>query len=302
MRRSGENMGKIGFIFPGQGSQRVGMGKGVYNRYPNARKILDDANDILDFDLKTLIFEGPEDELKKTENAQPAIFTVSIMYLELLKERGMEPDICAGHSLGEYSALVGSGCISFEDGLRLVRKRGLLMAKADPDRKGSMAAIIGLKLEEVESIVDEVNGVVVANVNSPIQVVVSGDRAGILRVMEMAKKRGARRAVELNVSGAFHSPLMGDAKSAMEEEIEKIKFSVPSCPIVPNVYAKVVTDIDIIKDALIEQMTGRVRWVESMKAMKDYGVESCVEVGEGNVLKGLMRYIDRDVKFLDVEL
>lgn len=295
-------MNKIGFIFPGQGSQHIGMGKEIYDKYPEARIILDKANDILGFDLKALMFGGKEEELKKTENAQSAIFTVSTMYFELLKLEGIEPDICAGHSLGEYSALVGNKSISFEDGLKLVRKRGLLMSEADPDRKGSMAAIIGLELSQVESIVSDIKGVVVANVNSSIQTVISGERKGILKAMEISKSMGARRAVELNVSGAFHSPMMEEAKKVMEKEIEKVRFNTPRCPIVPNVYAKATTDVDIIKEGLVNQMTGRVRWVESMKAIKDFGVDKCVEVGEGNVLKGLMRYIDRSMKFIDVNL
>ena len=293
----------IAFVFPGQGSQYVEMGKDFYDNYEVARKYFDKANEILDIDLKKLCFEGPEDELTETQNTQPAIFTVSMIAYEILKAEGIEPKMVAGHSLGEYAALCSAGVFDFETGLKLVRKRGELMASAVSEgSKGTMAAIIALKRDKIEEICSEVEGVCeLANINSPIQIVISGEEKAVHSAMEKAEEAGAKKIVELNVSSAFHSQLMEPAKNKLEEYINTIEFNDPEVPVIANSTADFVENREEIVAALKEQLTNPVRWVESMELMGENDIELALEVGPGRVLKSLMRRIDRSIKTYNVQ-
>ena len=293
----------IAFVFPGQGSQYVEMGKDFYDNYEVAREYFDKANEILDIDLKKLCFEGPEDELTETQNTQPAIFTVSMIAYEILKAEGIEPNMVAGHSLGEYAALCSAGVFDFETGLKLVRKRGELMASAVSEgSKGTMAAIIALKRDKIEEICSEVDGVCeLANINSPIQIVISGEEKAVHSAMEKAEEAGAKKIVELNVSSAFHSQLMEPAKNKLEEYINTIEFNDPEVPVIANSTADFVKNREEIVAALKEQLTNPVRWVESMELMGENDIELALEVGPGRVLKSLMRRIDRSIKTYNVQ-
>jgi [acyl-carrier-protein] S-malonyltransferase len=293
----------IAFVFPGQGSQYVEMGKDFYDNYEVARKYFDKANEILDIDLKKLCFEGPEDELTETQNTQPAIFTVSMIAYEILKAEGIEPKMVAGHSLGEYAALCSAGVFDFETGLKLVRKRGELMASAVSEgSKGTMAAIIALKRDKIEEICSEVDGVCeLANINSPIQIVISGEEKAVHAAMEKADEAGAKKIVELNVSSAFHSQLMEPAKNKLEEYINTIEFNDPEVPVIANSTADFVKNREEIVAALKEQLTNPVRWVESMELMGENDIELALEVGPGRVLKSLMRRINRSIKTYNVQ-
>jgi [acyl-carrier-protein] S-malonyltransferase len=295
-------MSKIAFVFPGQGSQNVGMGKDLYDNFKEAKEIYEKACDILDLDIIKLCFEGPLEELTKTENAQPAILTTSIAANALLEKKNITMDMAAGHSLGEYSAYVAAGWISFEDGLKAVRERGLAMAGADPEGKGSMAAIIGLDADVVKMICKEASkqGVVVpANYNTPNQIVISGEKSGIVRAIELAEEKDATMAKELVVSGAFHSPLMEGALERFKKAIDSIEIKDGKCPVIANVSADVV-DKDKIKDSLIEQMTSSVLWVDSVNKMQEMGAETFIEVGSGKVLRGLIKKINRKLDVLSV--
>jgi len=293
----------IAFVFPGQGSQYVEMGKDFYENYEVARKYFDKANDILDIDLKELCFEGPEDVLTETQNTQPAIFTVSMIAFELLKEKGIKPSILAGHSLGEYAALCAAGVFDFETGLKLVRKRGELMASAVSEgSKGTMAAIIALDRDKIENICNEVEGVCeLANINSPMQIVISGEEEAVHEAMEKAEEAGAKKIVELNVSSAFHSQLMEPAKNKLKEYIEKVEFNDPEIPVIANSTANFVRNKEEIVSALEKQLTNAVRWVESMELMAENDVNLAFEVGPGRVLKSLMRRIDRSIKTYNIQ-
>ena len=288
----------IAFIFPGQGSQQVGMGKDLYESFPLARTFYDRAEEILGFPLKKYSFNGPEEELKQTRVTQPALFVHSVIVDQILKEAGIRPEIVAGHSLGEYSALVSAEALSFEEALPLVKLRGELMQHAGEIRPGTMAAILGLSDEEVEALCREASasGVVVpANYNSPGQLVVSGSVEGVRKAMELAKEKGARRAVELVVSGAFHSPLMESAVEKLKEAIENADFRKPRVPLVPNVTAQATTDPAEIREQLVRQLVQPVRWVESVREMVRQGATQFYEVGSGRVLTGLLKRIDRNV-------
>ncbi len=278
-------------MFPGQGSQKLNMMKDFYDEYPESKRVMDDACDILGFDLKKIVFGNDEHELTKTYNAQPALLTTSIMVLEVLKSKNIDFEVVAGHSLGEYSALVAAGVISFEDALKAVRLRGELMENAIPSGAGSMLAILGLSPEKVEEIVDNLEGVYVANYNSPLQIVVSGEITALLSAIEMFKAAGAKRVVQLNVSGPFHSPLMMPAKEKLSEFLNKIEFKRPQVPVVLNVTGKVAGTIDEIRSMLTEQLTSPVKWIDTVQTMNAMCITKYIEVGSGNVLCGLVKKI-----------
>jgi [acyl-carrier-protein] S-malonyltransferase len=291
-------------LFPGQGSQYVGMGKKLSETYAPAKAILDRANAVLGFDLADILFNGPEDRLTRTDITQPAIFTVSLMAMEAVKERGIAYDYVAGHSLGEYSALCAAGAFSFEDGLATVRLRGQLMAQAGDKSPGSMAAILGLEADKLDAVLKEASAsgiVVAANYNSPAQIVISGSVAGVQAAAKLAEAAGAKKVVMLAVSGAFHSPLMEFALPGLKEGLAKIAISAPRAPLISNVEAKPVTDAETIRALLLRQLTSPVRWVESMQNAMGLDVKEALEVGPGKVLMGLARGISRDLKVTPVE-
>lgn len=298
-----EEASKFAFVFPGQGSQAVGMGKDLADTFPVARKIFDRANDVLGFDLASLCFEGPEEELKKTVNAQPALLTTSTAVLAVLLECEPMPVYAAGHSVGEYAALVAAQAISFEQALKLVRRRGELMQQAAEAHPGTMAAVLGLSADKVKQVVKDCrqSGIVdAANFNTPEQIVISGEVEAVRQACEAALAAGAKRTVELNVSGAFHSRLMADAASAMEDELEKAEISDPKVPVVANVTADFVYTAGEIRQALAKQVAGSVRWEESVRRMISDGVTQFVELGSGTVLAGMIRKIDRNVSVVSV--
>jgi len=288
----------IAFLFPGQASQFVGMGKDLYDASPHAAKVFDLADNVLDIRIKSFCFCGPEESLRQTAVTQPAVFTHSVAALEMLREKGITPDIVAGHSVGELAALVAASVITTEDGLRLVSVRAQAMSAAGKTRSGTMAAIIGLDDETVETLCGEASSaglVRPANFNCPGQTVISGEDRGITKAMELAKEMGAKRALPLPVSGAFHSDLMKPAVEALTSALEGIAFSSPSVPVVPNVTATPTTDPDELKRLLIEQVVSPVRWTESVQRLSQAGVDKAYEVGPGSTLKGLIRRIDRDI-------
>jgi [acyl-carrier-protein] S-malonyltransferase len=290
-------------LFPGQGSQYVGMGESLLE-LPAARHLWEQSSDILGFDLVSTLLNGPEEELKKTENTQPALFLVSMMALEALKEQDITWDYVAGHSLGEYSALCAAGVFSFEDGLKLVRLRGELMAKAGESSPGAMSALLGLDANQVQDIVEKsqsVGTVVVANYNSPGQIVISGEVEGVAKAEEVATAMGAKKVVRLPVSGAFHSPLMAFAQAGLGEGLEQVSFTDPKVPVIANVNADTVTSGEQLKGLLLEQLVSSVRWTESIEKAVQLGVSEGFEVGAGKVLKGLVRSISRDLKVTPVE-
>ncbi|MBW8889746.1 MAG: ACP S-malonyltransferase [Fibrobacteres bacterium] len=297
-------MSKRILLFPGQGSQYVGMGKKLADSLPKAKAILDRANTVLGFDLADILFNGPEDKLTRTEITQPAIFTVSMMAMEVVKANGGAFDYVAGHSLGEYSALCAAGAFSFEDGLALVRLRGQLMAQAGDKSPGSMAAILGLEADKLGAVLKEAAtaGIVVAaNFNSPSQIVISGSVAGVQAAAKGAEAAGAKKVVVLAVSGAFHSPLMEFAVPGLKEGLAKTAIQAPSVPLISNVEAKPVSDAEAIRALLLRQLTSPVRWVESMQQALGLDAKEAYEVGPGKVLMGLARGISRDMKVTPVE-
>ena len=297
-------MSKTIFVFPGQGAQYVGMGKALSESFVPAKQLLEKADDTLGFSISKVMFEGPEEDLKITANTQPALFVSSMMVLEVLKSEGVDFDFVAGHSLGEYSAICAAGGFSFEDGLKLVRLRGSLMAKAGQEHPGSMAAIIGVDDDKIQELCDAVKnvGIVVpANFNCPGQIVVSGEVDAVKALVDNCGAAGVK-AVPLAVSGAFHSPLMQSAQAGLADAIANTKFNDLQKPLIANVTAQTVTSGAEIKDLLVRQLVSPVRWNQPMAyAIKELGVTSGVEVGVGHVLAGLQRKIDRAVKFTAVE-
>lgn len=292
-------MSRIGLLFTGQGSQATGMGKDLYDLLPSARKIMDDANNILGFDIRTIIFNGALEDLTKTEIAQPAIFIVSAMYFEKYKELDMPFEIVAGHSLGEYSALYAADVFGFEEGLRLVKKRALAMSSIL--EKGSMYAIMGMPLEQIEDGLKEYDGkVVIANINSKSQIVISGYEEETTQAASDFSKVNDTQVRQLNVSTAFHSPLMQEAEKTMATEIDKIEFNDPTCFVIPNFTATPSKDINEIKDALKKQITGRVNWLDTILSIKNMGIEQLYEVGYGDVLRKLNKAITLRPKCLSL--
>lgn len=283
------------FVFPGQGAQFVGMGKDLYDSSDLAKKLFEKANEILGFRISDVMFEGTDEKLKQTKVTQPAIFLHSTI-LAKVKSEIFHPNMVAGHSLGEFSALVAVGALSFEEGLRLVATRALAMQKACEMNPSTMAAVLGLENEVVEETCESVEGIVVAaNYNCPGQLVISGEVAAINKTCEVLKEKGARRALVLNVGGAFHSPLMEPAKEELMKGIEDATFNEPICPIYQNVSAKPETDPDIIKQNLIAQLTAPVKWTQIMEQMIQDGLSEVIEVGPGKVLQGLFKKIDRSI-------
>lgn len=295
-------MGKIAFLFPGQGSQYVGMGKDLYQNYDVAKELIDKANDILGIDLKTIMFEGPEEQLKQTEFTQPAIFLHSVVLFHLIQK--VKPEATAGHSLGEYSALVASKAINFEDALKLVRFRGQAMQKAGVDNPGTMAAIVGLSVEDCQKVVEQAKdaGIVqCANFNSQIQTVISGSVDGVRKAMEIAKSAGAKIVKELPVSGAFHSPLMQSAKDSLLAKLDEVNFNVAQVPVYANVTAKPVTKGAEIKQLLFEQVTAPVLWVDTIVNMVKDGFTDFYEIGPGKVLTGLVKKIEPSANCYNID-
>lgn len=281
---------KHAYVFPGQGAQFSGMGKDLYENNASAKALFDKANDILGFNITETMFGGTADELKQTKVTQPAVFLHSVILANVM---GIKPDAVAGHSLGEFSALVAAGALSFEDGLRLVAKRAMAMQKCCENTPGGMAAILNLEDSVVEQVCAEVDGVVVAaNYNCPGQLVISGADEAVDAACAKLKEAGARRALRLPVGGAFHSPLMEAARAELEQAIAEVEFHTPVCPIYQNVNAQPQTDPEAIKANLIAQLTAPVRWTQIVKNMIADGVEEFTELGPGNVLQGLIKKAD----------
>jgi [acyl-carrier-protein] S-malonyltransferase len=282
------------YVFPGQGAQFSGMGLDLYNQSDVAKELFDSANSILGFEITEIMFNGSAEDLKQTKVTQPAIFLHSVILAKILSDN-FKPEMVAGHSLGEFSALVSTGVISFEDGLKLVSKRATAMQKACDIQKSTMAAVLGLEDSIVEKVCDSIDGVVVAaNYNCPGQLVISGEINAINDACEKLKESGARRALVLPVSGAFHSPLMNPAKEELEKAINNTIFHKPSCPIYQNVTASAVMDENKIKTNLISQLTSPVRWTHTIQQMIEDGATEFIEVGPGKVLQGLVKKINRE--------
>jgi len=297
-------MGKVAFLFPGQASQYPGMGKDLAEKHPSARAVFDEADQTLGFSISRICFEGTEDQLKLTANTQPAILTCSVAAHRVLAERGLAPDFVAGHSLGEYSALVAAGSLKFSDAVQLVRKRGTYMQEAVPAGAGAMAAIMGLSHAVVadackRAAEGEICGA--ANLNSPDQTVISGHAGAVKRAVEIASQLGAKRAVILPVSAPFHSALMMPAQERLEQDLRNTIFSNLQVPLVTNVDADTITTGEEAREALIRQVSMPVRWEESVRLLIEEGADTFVEVGPGRVLTGLLRQIERSVSALNVE-
>ncbi|RWZ60527.1 [acyl-carrier-protein] S-malonyltransferase [Halobacillus fulvus] len=297
-------MKQLAFVFPGQGSQEVGMGKAMYDAYPSVKQLFDQADEALGYSLKKLMFEGPAEELTKTENAQPALLLNSIAIHQVLKEHGVEPKMTAGHSLGEYSALVAAGALEPVEAVKLVHQRGKLMEEAYPTGKGTMAAVLGLSQESIAEVIQAFDGelaVDLANINCPGQIVISGTKEGVEQASEKLSEAGAKRVIPLNVSGPFHSRLMKPASDDFAAYLTDVDVRDAEVPVYANVTASAVTESAEIEKLLVEQLYSPVRFQEILEAFVEKDVEAIVEVGHGKVLSGLVRKVKRRMKTFNVQ-